>query len=227
MRTMRPPIRSEFEALILTLASAAVIGVSVLFGILTEPLVGTAVFLVVVVAALIAYLRAGNPDRRTPLRDAAEAPHPHGASAGQRHVLVIANATLSGTELQQQIAGRDGEPVEVDVLAPVLTSHLHYGMSDFDREYKAAKARLDRSLAWARKHGIAAHGEVGDVNPTTAIEDELRDFGADEVIVVTPRNRVLWQEHVELTRLRAELDVPVTQIVVQDGEAAAPSEPPR
>lgn len=225
---MRTPIRSEFEAFLLTVASAVAIGVSVLVGLLTQPLAGIAVFVVAILVALIAYLRAGNPDRRTPLRDAAHASHPRGAPDGQRHVLVIANATLSGTELQEQIAGRDGQPVEIDVLAPLLTSRLHHGMSDIDRERREAQARLDRSLAWASELGIVAHGEVGDPNPTTAIEDELRDFGADEVIVVSePRDRELWQEHVELARLRAELDIPITHILVDDDGAAAPSGPPR
>ena len=79
---------------------------------------------------------------------------------------------------------------------------------------------LERSLAWARERRIAARGEVGDPNPTTAIEDELRDFGADELIVVThPRDRETWQERGELARLRRELDVPVTHVVVQNGRA--------
>ncbi len=101
------------------------------------------------------------------------------------------------------------------MLAPVLTSHVHFGMTDIDRELTDARSRLEASLAWAREHGIPAHGEVGDPSPTTAIEDELRDFGADEVIVVThPRNRESWQERQELARLREELDVPVTQLAV-------------
>ena len=102
----------------------------------------------------------------------------------------------------------------------MLTSHLHYGVSDIDRELAQARARLERSLAWAREQGIPARGEVGDPSASTAIEDELRDFGADEVIVVThPRERETWQEHGELERLRRELDVPVTHIVAGDAGA--------
>ena len=65
----------------------------------------------------------------------------------------------------------------------------------------------------------AVYGRIGDASPTTALEDELRDFGADEVIVVThPRDRETWQERGELERLRAELDVPVVHLVAGDGE---------
>jgi hypothetical protein len=214
---MRIPIRSERDAFRVTLAGAGVIGAAVLIGWLTEAVVGAAVFALALALAAIAYLRAANPDRHTPLREATHEPHPHGAYPGKRHVLVIANEALSGGELRERIVGPGDERTEVDILAPVLTSHLHRGVSDIDRELEQARARLERSLAWAREQGIVARGEVGDHSPTTAIEDELRDFGADEVIVVThPGEGESWQERRELERLRRELDVPVTHVVVGD-----------
>ncbi len=43
----------------------------------------------------------------------------------------------------------------------------------------------------------------------------MRDFSADQVIVVThPRERETWQEQGELERLRRELDVPVTHVML-------------
>jgi hypothetical protein len=217
---MRMPIRSERDAFRVTIAAAVTIGVALLIGWLITPIVGVALLVLVLILAGIAYLRAANPDRRLPLRQAAAEVHPHGAVPGKRHVLVIANEELSGDELHELILGEDHNDVEIDVLAPVLTSHLHYGVSDIDRELEQARARLERSLAWARAHGIIARGEVGDPNATTAIEDELRDFGADEVIIVThPRERETWQEHGELQHLRHELKVPLTHISV--GDAAA------
>ena len=191
-----------------------------LIGLLTEPIVGAAVFLLVLVLAGIAYLRAANPDRSAPFHEAAAAAHPHGALPGKRHVLVVANEALSGGTLHELILGADPEHVEIDILAPVLTSHLHYGVSDIDRELERARARLERSLAWARERGIVARGEVGDPSATMAIEDELRDFGADEVIVVThSRDQETWQEHRELERLRRELEMPVTHVVLGENGA--------
>ena len=171
-------------------------------------------FAVAVVLAAIACLYVASQDRKAVLRKAANEPHPHGATPGTRHVLVVANETLAGAELREQILHDDGARVEMDVLAPVLTSHVHFGVTDIDRELAEARTRLERSLAWAREQGIVARGEVGDPSPTIAIEDELRDFGADSVIVVThPRERETWQERGELERLRRELDVPVTHAV--------------
>lgn len=210
---MRTPIRSETEAFRFAVAGALAVGAAVLIGWLTEAWVGAAAFAVVVAVAFVAYLRSANPDRQVPLRSAAHAAHPHGAAPGKRHVLVIANAELSGSSLREHILGDDGEHVEVDVLAPVLLPRVHQAVSDIDRELAEARGRLRRSLEWARTQGIAAHGEVGDPSVTTAIADELRDFGADEVIVVThPREQQTWQERGELDRLRSELDVPVTHV---------------
>ena len=85
-------------------------------------------------------------------------------------------ANLSDRELRQRLTEM-GERLELTCSAPVLTSHLHYAVSDIDTELAEARKRLDQSLAWARRSGFVARGEVGDPNPTAAIEDELRDFG--------------------------------------------------
>jgi hypothetical protein len=123
---MRTPIRSEAEAFRLAVAGALAVGAAVLIGWLTEAVIGAAALGLALAVGALAYLRAANPDRHTPLRRAAHAEHPHGASPGKRHVLVIANDALSGSALSGRIRGRDHEHVEVDVLAPVLTSRLHY-----------------------------------------------------------------------------------------------------
>ena len=168
--TMRLPIRSETEAVRFVFAGGAVIAVSVVVGWLTTPLVGVAFFVVALVLGAIAYLRAPNPDHGTPFADAANEPHPHAGAAGTRRVLVVANHALSGEELRERLSDI-GERVELDVLAPVLCSHLHYAVSDIDSELAEARERLDRSLAWARQSGFVARGEVGDP------ESEHRDRG--------------------------------------------------
>lgn len=218
---MRTPIRSETEAFHFAIIGAMVVGVSVLVGWLAEPVIGVGVLVLALLVALIAYLRAADPDRSKPLRSAVSAEHPHGATPGTRHVLVIANEPLSGEELRERILGGEGARVEIDVLAPVLLPRLHYAVSDIDTELAQARERLELSLRWAEQQGIAARGEVGDPNATTAIEDELRDFGADEIIIVThPHDQESWQERDELERLRAQLDMPVVHLHTGSLEAS-------
>ena len=193
-----------------------VIGASLFIGWLSAPAAGLAVFAAATVSAALSRLFVALRDRPAGLRramsdTALDRPR---RDAGQ-HVLVVANETLAGAELAELILRHGRERVEVDVLAPVLASHIHYAVSDIDHELAEARSRLERSLAWAHEQRIVARGEVGDPNPTTALEDELRTFGANEVIVVThPRDRETWQERGELARLRRELDIPVTHVVV-------------
>jgi GABA permease len=109
------------------------------------------------------------------------------------------------------------------VVAPILASRVHYIASDVDAELAEARRRLDTALDWARAEGLRATGKVGDPNAALgAIEDELRLFGADEVIISThPPGRSNWLETGIVERLRDELDVPVTHVVVDlEGTAA-------
>lgn len=213
MPPVRNPVRSETDAFRLTVVGVAVAVVSVLVGWLATPLAGAIVFVVLGLAVLAVVLVLPDRGRRLPLREAAREGRPRRKRAGTRHVLVVANEPLGGEELRRRIGGAESARVEVDVLAPVLSSRAHLAVTDIDQEMEQARRRLERSLAWARAQGFIAHGEVGDPSPTTAIEDHLRRFGADEVIVVTASaDTGDRQEQEQLQRLRGELDVPVVHV---------------
>ena len=67
--------------------------------------------------------------------------------------------------------------------------------SDEDGARAAAQERLDQSLATLGQTGIHARGQVGDADPLQAIEDALRTFGAEEIIISThPQGRSNWLE---------------------------------
>ncbi len=217
---MRAPFRSESDAFRFTLGGTGTVAVSVLVGWLTDPWVGLGVFSLAVVVSVIRYLYVARRDRRVVLQEAAAETFSPKSARRRRHVLVIANQPLAGSDLRERILEQDDGDVLVDVLAPVLTSRVHYAVSDTDREFADARDRLERSLAWAREQGIAVRGTLGDPSPTTAIQDELRRFGADEVIVVThPSASQTWQERGELERLQRELDMPVMHVVVGEERA--------
>jgi hypothetical protein len=214
-RVARNPVRSETDAFWLAVATVVLAALAVLVGWLARPLIGLLAFLALALVALVAYLRLSDEEPRLSLREAAHGPHPSGPLPGGWHVLVVANESLHGEELRERLRKHADAAVELDVLAPVLSSRTHFTVTDIDRERQLAQQRLQRSLAWARAQGFVARGEVGDpINPTAAIEDELRDFGADEVIVVTSSGVNHWQEQGQLKRLRDELDVPVVHVAV-------------
>jgi hypothetical protein len=221
---MRIPVKSERDAFLLAYGIAAVVGAAVVLGIVAGALYGFVLFVGVVIGALVWELRSKDPDRPQPLRDAAEAAP--GSDARRHRVLVIANETVAGRELREEIMRRAPSTPEVRVVCPILPSRAHHIASDIDRELAEAGARLDQTLAWASEHGIEATGEVSADTPLMAAADELRRFAADEVIVSThPQARSRWLESGLVERLRDELDMPVHHVVVDLERAAAPTQP--
>jgi GABA permease len=67
-----------------------------------------------------------------------------------------------------------------------------------------------------RAAGIEAQGEIGDDDPLQAIEDALRTFGADEIIVAThPEESATWLERHVVERARERFALPIAQVVIR------------
>jgi predicted TIM-barrel enzyme len=104
---------------------------------------------------------------------------------------------------------------EVLVVTPALNSPLKHWVSDEDGARSAAQERLEESLSKLADAGVQARGEVGDGDPLQAIEDALRTFGADEIIISThPEGRSNWLERGVVENARERFAVPITHVVV-------------
>lgn len=223
---MRIPFKTETDAFRVAAALGLLLGVSIIVGAVSSPPYGVVVFAAGCAAGLVFEL-SGRETVDHALREAASAPHPHGSGPGKRHVLVVAERALAGEELSRQLQPEPGITVELDVLSPVMASRAHHWAGDVDREREQAQVRLEASLAWAVQHGFVARGEVGDPDAMGAIEDELRDFGADEVIIVThPSERTSWLANRMLSHLKRQLEVPVREIVMgeEHDQSSTPAE---
>jgi GABA permease len=78
-----------------------------------------------------------------------------------------------------------------------------------------ARRRMELSLHALAEAGLRARGQVGDPDPNMALEDALRVFAADEVIISTlPPDLSRGSEHGVVERARQETDLPVTQVVI-------------
>jgi hypothetical protein len=110
-----------------------------------------------------------------------------GPPAKRRRVLIAATTGLAGDELVEQLAKRGvREGAEVRVVSPAITdSALEHAMGSVDDAIVQAQERLDASVRDLGSHGIDAHGQVGDADPALAIEDALREFEADLIVIVT------------------------------------------
>jgi GABA permease len=211
---MRLPVRSERDAYRITWATVVLVVVCVVLGALVSPILGAVLFVLAIAAAVVWDLRSPNPDRIDSLMEAEQMGRERNSAAARPRVLVVANQTLGGRELQAGLLGRDPRP-ELRIVAPVLISRTKYAMSDIDAELVHAARRLDQCLAWARSSGFDADGEVCPDGPLVAIEDQLRKFAADEIVISThPAERSNWLEAGVVERARADLDIPVTHVVV-------------
>jgi hypothetical protein len=93
---------------------------------------------------------------------------------------------------------------------------MEHWASDVDGAVKEAGGRLDESLRRMADAGIKARGQVGDHHePNASLEDALREFPADEVVISThPPERSKWLERGVVERARREVPLPVTHVVV-------------
>ena len=207
---MQNPFRSEAEAfrfLIRTIAYFAVIAVAAMI----NTWLGVAVFVVATGVVVWWLFFRGDPKQR-PIQTA---PARHGGE-GERRILVVANETVGGAPLRERIRERsEGVREEVLVVAPALNSPIRHWASDEDGARAEAQERLNESLELLRAGGINARGEVGDAEPLQAIEDALRTFGADEIILSThPEGRSNWLERGVVSAARERFAVPITHVVV-------------
>jgi hypothetical protein len=206
---MQNPFRSEAEAfrfLIRTIAYFAVIAIAALI----NTWLGVAVFVLATGVIVWWLFFRGDPSR--PIRTA---PARRGGE-GERRILVVANETVGGAKLRDRIRERsEGVRAEVLVVAPALNTPIRHWASDEDGARAVAETRLEDSLAKLRAGGVNARGEVGDAEPLQAIEDALRTFGADEIIISThPEGRSQWLERGVVSAARERFAVPITHVVV-------------
>ena len=203
------PLRSEAEAFKFLIASIGYFGAIVIASVTGGKWAGLGVFLflsAVVVGWWARARREERPERTTP--------RPH--AAGERRILVVANETVGGHTLRSTILERSLDVrEEVLVVTPALNSPLKHWVSDEDDARAAAQERLDTSLQRLAEAGVEARGEVGDGDPLQAMEDALRTFGADEIIISThPPGRSNWLERGVVEKARERFPVPITHVVV-------------
>jgi hypothetical protein len=206
----RNPFRSEAEAyrfLLLTVGYFALIVV----GASIATWLGVVVFVVLTATAAVLWLRSRSDEPvlrpAVPTRSAAD---------DERRILVIANETVGGSELLTILRQKaEGVNEQVLVVCPALNSQVRTWASDEDGARAAAQQRLDASLAQLRQNGVRARGEVGDGDPLQAIEDALRTFGPDEIVISThPEGRSNWLERNVVGAAHDRFDLPITHVVV-------------
>lgn len=148
-----------------------------------------------------------------------------------RRILVIANQTIGGDHLAEQIRARAAEgPVEVLLLVPA-THHtdllvalaeafaVQGGMRPPAQGHdgdSAARERATAGVAWLAGLGVSATGEVVAHDPVPEVRELLAGRSVDEIIVSTlPAGVSRWLHQDLAHRIRRATDRPVTVVTAQ------------
>jgi hypothetical protein len=140
-----------------------------------------------------------------------------------RRLLIVATAPDPSDELLERL-GRDARgDVEVAVIAPASdVSLIEWLTGD---ETRAREEAQRRAIEAAEVESLAANVidvTVGDPDPIAAVEDALRRFPADELVLVTrPKEAAMWLEKRAILGELERFGLPVTYLVDDDmGESA-------
>ncbi len=142
-----------------------------------------------------------------------------GPRDGRYRLLVLASEAIDDPALVEEIAelagGGEASPVaapgteaELLVVAPARSSRLDRWASDLEAAREHAQRALAISLASLAAAGLDAAGRVGDGDPVQAVEDELRGFPAQEVVLVDGPG----VGAAEVEEIRRRLDRPVREL---------------
>jgi hypothetical protein len=219
---MHNPLRSEAEMFRLVLIIGVACAIVIAVALLIDPLAGAIVFAAEVVLGAVLIWRGARGS------EAHEAVVAESGDDDVHRVLVVANETVGGGALLDELRERcGGRSSEILVVVPALTaSALEHWSSDVDGAIADAQGRLDSSLEAMDAAGLRARGQVGDhQDPDASIEDALREFAADEVVISThPPDRSRWLEGGVVENARENVPLPVTHVIVDlEAEAAARS----
>jgi hypothetical protein len=132
-----------------------------------------------------------------------------------RRLLVVTTVPLEGALRKRVLEHAGEESAEFKIVAPAAhVSPLQWLASDEDSARAEAEQVAERSAAAVG----GAEAEAGDTDPVQAIEDALRTFAADEVVVVTRKgDDASWLEKDAGAEARERFGVPVTQLSVDEG----------
>jgi hypothetical protein len=139
-----------------------------------------------------------------------------GRDVSAKRLLVVATAPVDEAVLRDSVREHVGPDAEVRVVAPASDlSPLEWLATDEDEARGEAADIADSAERAVEPEAGRVETEVGDSDPVQAIEDALRQFPADEVIVVTrPGDDAGWLEKDSAEEASERFGVPVTHLVV-------------
>ena len=135
-----------------------------------------------------------------------------------RRLLVVITTEVADGVLRELVRSRAGDDAEMLVVAPASEISRLDWLTNAEDDARTEAASLAVKTAEAPPTEDV-EARVGDSSPVKAIEDALREFPADEVLVVTrPDNDASWLEEGSGETAQTRFRLPVIRVTVaEDG----------
>jgi hypothetical protein len=135
---------------------------------------------------------------------------PATANRAERRLLVVIADPLEDPAAVEQVARAAAGGSQVLVLAPAHIGFLDRWASDVEGARRDAQRRLVISVAALAAAGVEAEARVGDEDVVQAVEDQLSDYPATAVILVSADDAATATADELRSRLRADFRWVVT-----------------
>jgi hypothetical protein len=123
----------------------------------------------------------------------------------KRRLLVLATAEAT-PKAAEEIAALGGDAADVRLVVPLPSRRIDRWLSAEDAARNEAQRRLAHAAGALVAAGLPVSGSVGDSDPAQALEDELRAFPADEIVLLSDR------ADDPLAAFESRLTLPLTRI---------------
>jgi hypothetical protein len=142
---------------------------------------------------------------------------------GDFRLLVVATSSNISEPVRREIERRaEGRHPQTMVVVPALAgSRFEQAAGEVDEGIAHADEQREAAAEEAREAGakLVAEPRIGDSDPLLAIEDGLREFPAQEILIVTrPAEQAAWMEADLFDRAKERFRLPIAHFVVDNEE---------
>jgi hypothetical protein len=135
-----------------------------------------------------------------------------------KRVLLVTTTTVADEAAREQLRSAVGEASEVRVVSPAAKiSRLDWlTNAEDDAREEAERAAETAAAAVGNGRAVAVDRTSRDTEPAASIQDALRTFEADEIVVVTrPGDETAWLEEETVRAAIEDSHLPVRRVELE------------
>jgi hypothetical protein len=130
---------------------------------------------------------------------------------GAKLLIAAGQSAASAEQIPLAVRALIDSAEQIMVIAPRLPGRLDWIASDTDRATAQADQRLETILGQLEEADRPALGRIGADDPLLAIEDAVREFSPDHLLIaLRSTDRARWQEHGLLEAVLERFGLPIT-----------------